>query len=82
MAGLDDISQAIGSLQADVRHGLDKLDHLHACLHSQGGAFSRIAAIERARAYDKGKAAGLGVVGGASAVAVWKLIAAKLGLGG
>lgn len=82
MAGLDEISEAIGGLRSDVRHGLEKLDHLHACLHAQGGAFARIAAIERGRAYDKGKAAGLGALGGASFTIAWKALAAKLGFGG
>lgn len=82
MAGLDDISEAIGGLRADVRHGLEKLDHMHTCLHAQGGAFARIATLERDNAYAKGKAAGYGAVAGAAVTAGWKIIAAKLGFGG
>lgn len=80
MAGLDDISEAIGGLRSDVRHGLEKLDHLHACLHAQGGAFTRLATLERENAFAKGKAAGYGAIAGAAVTAGWKFLAAKLGL--
>lgn len=84
MGSLDQISSAIGGLQEGQRHVLDKLDHIHDCLHATGGLVGRVSSLEHTNTFGKGKAAGIGAVGGAVAgagvTALWKAFAAKLGM--
>lgn len=78
MAGLDDISEAIGQMRADI-------GYVKTALTGDRGLVSRVETLERDRAADIGRASAVGALGGATAgagiVATWKLIAAKVGLG-
>lgn len=84
MPTLDQISEAIGGLRSDVRHGLEKLDHIHECLHGEAGIAARVSTLEHERSFGKGKAAGIGAIGGAVAgagvSAFWKTFAIKIGI--
>lgn len=82
MAGqLDQISAAIGELRADVRNGNDKLDHLHKCLHDNGGIVDRLNGLERDKARGAGVLIGIGAASGAAGGALLRTLAMKLGLG-
>lgn len=85
MAGLDEISEAIGGLRSDVRYIRERVDYTHDSLHRNGGISSRLAAVEHKQTQREARAGALGAVAGATAgggvVAFWKVIAAKVGLG-
>jgi hypothetical protein len=53
-------------------------------MHGESGLVSRISTLEQRREREKGIAAGIGAVagasGGAAMVAFWKVLAARIGL--
>lgn len=59
MAGLDEISKAIGRLEATTDHIKDRVDHTHDCLHSEGGVVKRLLALEHDRSRRMGFMAGV-----------------------
>ena len=82
VASIDQISEAIGGLRADVRNGLAKLDHIHECLHGEDGLSPRVSNLELMAAKGRGFVLGLGAAGGVIGTALGfgiKAVVIKMG---